>query len=1294
VGGCVVRFWLLLLAMALLGEAAAWADPVPGLGVLVANDGPTVGEAAARRLGEGLGATLVRADGGALVLDPALRVLWWHAERMPLDPAMLTEDAKKRVTDWVAQGHGLFLSGTALAYVESLGLEPCSPRIINPGGNGDAVVAAVSAAAAPDHPIYGGIDTRTPCLLTSAGFPFSADFCTTGGPMGGAVIGEAAPDSGEHPVVEYACGKGRIIVLGWRLPFYGLADNTHAANLSQLTRNILSYLASGQYKAVIADGRLRAAAARLKRTNAEAVRLAVEDLRTTFGASYDAGQPGLDALARIPAALAAVGAGEDGAVEAADQIVEAVRRALLASPLLAFERLMLIKRGAGQLGLPQNWESNSSIPANGYDNEIAVLSPVSPDGELTTLFAPDGGRFVGDVDLSFDASRILFSMPDENLRWRVYELALGEAAPLVLPLVDEPDVGNYDACYLSDGDVIFTSTAPFVGVPCVTGASHVANLYRLDRRTGAIRQLTFEQDHDWCPTMMPDGRLLYLRWEYTDIPHFVSRILFTMRPDGTDQRAYYGSNSYWPNAMFYARPLPNDPNRFIAIVGGHHDNPRMGELVLFDATKGRHEADGAVQRIPGRGKRVEPVILDGLTQASWPKFLHPYPLSDKYFLVSCKPSPAEPWGIYLADVFDNLTLVKEVPGYALLEATPIRPSVPPPVLPGSIDPQQTDAQVYLADVYAGPGLRGVPRGTVRKLRLVTYHFAYHGMGGQVNRVGLDGPWDIKRVLGTVPVEEDGSAYFRVPANMPVSVQPLDGRGQALQLMRSWMVAMPGETLSCVGCHERPSDAPASTFTLAARRAPSEIREWYGPVRGFSFEREVQPVLDRYCVGCHDGAVRPDGTKLADLRAGGRVHPAAVDAGYNNGTWFPASYMALRPYVRGHTIESDIHLLPPGEFAADTTHLVQLLDRGHHGVRFDDEAWDRLITWIDLNTPAHGTWHEIVGSSLVEQTSGRRRTMLARYANRDEDPEAVLVASAGPIEALIPEEPPRDDPPVACDGFPLSSGEARARQEAAGPDVERTVDLGEGVALRLRLVPAGRFVMGDSGDPPRRAVGVDEPFYMGVFEVTNAQYAQFDPAHDSRLEHGDFLQFSTQERGYPLNGPEQPVCHVSWDEATAFCRWLSERTGIPFSLPTEAQWEYPCRAGSGEAMWYGRTEDDFATLANLADVSLRRVDTFAPWSLPSGAIPEWRLARADVNDGFRVSAPVGSFQPNAWGLYDMAGNVAEWTLDVLGGPAGERRVVRGGSWYDRPELARSAHREAYPPYRGVYDVGFRVVMGAK
>ena len=181
-----------------------------------------------------------------------------------------------------------------------------------------------------------------------------------------------------------------------------------------------------------------------------------------------------------------------------------------------------------------------------------------------------------------------------------------------MPLIHEPDVDNYDACYLPDGNILFGSTAPFTGVPCVTGASHVANLYRLERNTGAIRRLTFDQDHDWCPTVLNDGRLLYLRWEYSDIPHFASRILFHMNPDGTDQKEFYGSGSYWPNSMFYARPIPGPATQFVAVVGGHHGVPRMGELVLFDPARGRFEADGVIQRIPGRGKKVEPIILDEL----------------------------------------------------------------------------------------------------------------------------------------------------------------------------------------------------------------------------------------------------------------------------------------------------------------------------------------------------------------------------------------------------------------------------------------------------------------------------------------------------------------------------------------------------------------------------------------------------------------------------------------------------------------------------------------------------------
>ena len=141
-----------------------------------------------------------------------------------------------------------------------------------------------------------------------------------------------------------------------------------------------------------------------------------------------------------------------------------------------------------------------------------------------------------------------------------------------------------------------------------------------------MRQLCFDQDHNWCPTVLNNGRVLYSRWEYSDAPHYFTRLLFHMNPDGTNQSEYYGSNSMWPNSIFYARPLPGHPTKVVAVISGHHGVPRMGELVVFDPALGRHEAGGAVQRIPGRGQRVAPTIRDALVDDSWPKFLHPYPL--------------------------------------------------------------------------------------------------------------------------------------------------------------------------------------------------------------------------------------------------------------------------------------------------------------------------------------------------------------------------------------------------------------------------------------------------------------------------------------------------------------------------------------------------------------------------------------------------------------------------------------------------------------------------------------------
>jgi formylglycine-generating enzyme required for sulfatase activity len=784
--------------------------------------------------------------------------------------------------------------------------------------------------------------------------------------------------------------------------------------------------------------------------------------------------------------------------------------------------------------------------------------------------------------------------------------------------------------------------------------------------------------------VLNSGRILYARWEYSDAPHYFTRLLFSMNPDGTNQVEYYASNSMWPNSTFYARPIPNHPTQIVGVISGHHGVPRMGELILFDPAKGRREADGVVQRIPGHGRKVEPIIVDGLVEGSWPKFLHPYPLSDKYFLVSAKPTPQAEWGLYLVDVFDNLLLIREEPGYALFEPVPFRRTPKPPTISDKVDLTRNDATVHLTDVYRGPGLKDVPRGTVKKLRIYELQYAYPGMGGHIN-IGIDGPWDVHRIRGTVPVEADGSASFHVPANMPLSVQPLDSQGQALQVMRSWFTAMPGENVSCVGCHDTQNSTPPPRGTLASLRQPSDIAPWYGPARGFSFKRDVQPALDKFCVGCHN----PERKVAPDLTA-------KQERGWRG---FTPSYVALHPYVRRPGPESDYHLQQPLEFHASTSELIQMLRKGHYNVQLDNGAWDRLITWIDLNVPDHGTWQEHRGGhSPMEQ---RRQAMRTRYANRPEDPEAIPELEQKPIAPIIPPPVPQQQVPhLTAAGWPFDAAEAQKRQKALNLPTEVQIELSDRVTMALALIPPGEFIMGDAAgsadEYPPTVVKIDKPFYLGVCEVTNAQYAVFNPRHDSAYI--SQTNKDQNERGWPVNRPSQPVVRVTWHAAQAFCRWLSQETGHKINLPTEGQWEWACRAGTSTPFYYGGPDADFSKFANLADAALQR--------MARADSPKWHPRDDRFNDGAMVTADVGRYQPNAWGLRDLIGNVAEWTRSTYRPypyQAGDSRndpqvagqkVVRGGSWYDRPQRARTTFRLPYEPWQHVYNVGFRVVMEAE
>lgn len=1017
---------------------------------------------------------------------------------------------------------------------------------------------------------------------------------------------------------------------------------------------------------------------------------------------------------QLPGVLDGLGANPDSpAFQAAHttsvQMQDFQRRVLLANPDLDLDRILAVKRRPAppsliksgyhdELGLPVNFCGNSCINPVGWDNEIGTLS--LRDGQWKTLYRPTKPVIVGEVNLHFGAKKMLFSAAGNNGRWQIFEINTDGSGLRQVTRDESPDIDSYGAMYLPDGRILFNSSSTFEGVPCFGGTDYVANLHLMNADGSGVRRITFDQETNLYPSMLADGRILYMRWEYADTAHYFSRILMTMNPDGTNQKEYYGSNSYWPNTLFNAKPIPGSTSQFAAVVSGHHGTCRAGELFIFDTAKGRQETTGVVQRVAPAMATPSTLgqIKDELVDASWPKFLHPHPLSATLYLVSAKLSAGDDWQIYLTDTFGNMTLLAADPEYAMFEPVPFKPQPTPPVIPDKVILKQKDAVVFIQDIYQGAGLRGLPRGVVKSLRVFQYEYAYRDLGGHY-MVGMEGPWDVRRLLGTVPVFADGSANFRIPANTPVAIQPLDTEGKALQQMRSWLVGMPGENVHCVGCHEQQNQTLLPKQTLAATRAPLDITPWHGPKRGFSFLREVQPVLNRHCVSCHNES----NAKIPDFK-----NTAPVSAGTTGlQSDFPASYLAIHPYVRRNGPEGDYHILTPLEFHADTSELVQILGKSHHGVQLEPEAWDRLITWIDLNVPCHGTWNEV--NKIPGNFARRRQEMRQQYADVNEDPEAIVYGDKYDETPVVARETPEPktlaaNPP----GWPFSADEAKRRQSALG-DSTMTLNLGNGQTLTFVRIPAGGFAMGSAtgarDQRPMSVVKIAKPYWVCTTEISLAQYQAFNPDH----RNGFYDQhYKDQVRpGYDMDQPDLPVIRVSWNQSMEFCRWLSAKSGMNVSLPTEAQWEFACRAGSGQAMAFGDASADFSKFANLADVQLEKMAV-------SGVDPQpihqpnkyWDYLPkiAAVDDGSMLLAPVTRYAANVWGAKNMHGNVAEWCLDTFRGypyqangadsatPAsGVKKSVRGGSWNDRPYRATSSYRLAFPAWQQLHNVGFRPVI---
>ncbi len=1030
------------------------------------------------------------------------------------------------------------------------------------------------------------------------------------------------------------------------------------------------------------------------------------------------------------------------------------------NPHVDFDEVLVVL--SNNIPAPANWLGTQVLRPEGHNHGIARLNIRT--GELTAVHTPEDGAFVGELDLHFDAGRLLFTSTDANNVFQVMEVGIDGSGLRQVSAMAEAGIHNYGGIYLPNEKIIFSSTAPLIGVPCIGGRQLVPNLYRMDPDGGNVRQLTFDQDASWYPTVLADGKVMYLRWEYTDIMHYYSRIMMTMNPDGSNQRSIYGSQSLWPNSMFNARPLPGRPGQFSAVVSGHHGVSRIGKLTLFDTNKGFAHADGVVQHIPGHGRKVTHVTvdqvyprvqerlleqfpdlqevvarlphyrlpeddkdfhelenafysrgyrglrdhypemaldLDHLVDGVFPQFYQPYPVSAEYFLVLARLTPASAWALYLVDTFDNFVPLRsaavQAAGYRhLLNPYPLRKRERPPVIPETVRPQEVEATVYLQNVYRGPGLAGVPEGTVDRLRLFTYAYAYHRMGNH-HHLGIESSWDVKRMLGTVQVEADGSAMFKVPANTTISIQPLDDRGRAIQLFRSWLVAMPGENLSCIGCHESPHEPPVARQTIASGKPPQRITPHRERVEGFSFENEIQPILDASCISCHDGS-NGEIPNFADRRV--RGGPSRN---------FSGAYYAFHKYFRRPGPESSGLMLNPYEFHASTSEGVQLLEKGHHGVTLDDDSWRRLYTWIDLNVPFHGSWTSVYGENRVAPIAARAARLRALYANVHDDWE-YTADTPHPVTVSRQQAPRRTAPvEVSASGWPFSAEVARQLQEQAGAERRKVIEIGNGLSLAMIRIPAGEFIMGSDDETPveqpRHRVRIDQPFWISENEIDNDLFFTFNPDHNPSFFNQQWKDHT--RHGYTATYGPQPVVHVSWNEANRFCAWLGAKIGAKVRLPTEAQWEWACRAGSDQAMSFGTVECDFSPHANLADRSIKRfavsgVNPTFRRNLVGNPIHDFIPRVAEFDDGNFLITGTRQYEPNVWGLYDMHGNVAEWTRsDYVPYPYQTdqsnsmdpqlEKTVRGGSFFDRPYRATSSYRLGYLPWQGVFNVGFRIVI---
>ncbi|MGC8744625.1 MAG: hypothetical protein ACP5T0_12165 [Verrucomicrobiia bacterium] len=554
-------------------------------------------------------------------------------------------------------------------------------------------------------------------------------------------------------------------------------------------------------------------------------------------------------------------------------------------------------------------ENKKAYFGNGKPDEGKLLVLNLKTGAIRTLFEDRGGS-VRDPCVHYDGKKVLFSYRKNGTdHFKLYEINIDGTN---LRQITKDDYDDYEAVYLPNDDIVFVSTRCKRWVNC--WMTQVGIIYRCGPNGENIRPISSNTEHDNTPWVMPDGRILYTRWEYVDRSQVEFHHLWVMNPDGTGQMIYYG-NMHPHTVMIDAKPVPNSDLVVANFSPGHGVNEHSGIATIVSQKLGPDDRSAAKSLHKGR------LIKD------------PYPMSASCILA------ARDKEIVLIDGNGNVDPILVYKGNGSLnEPRPIMKRPREPIIPDQIKPAEKTGYFFLANIYESRNLSGIKKGEIKKLLILESLPKPVNFSGGPDLISWLGTFTLERVLGTVPVEEDGSAFFEVPAGRQLFFVALDEKDLSVKRMQSFTTVMPGEVMSCVGCHEQRNKTPdfhLSENLMALKQKPSQVAPFEGFPDVLDFERDVQPVLDKYCVKCHNYQKREGKLVLTgDL-----------------GPEWSHSYFSLLARQEVADGRNGLGNQPPRSIGSSASRLLSRLEK--YGATQKD--WRTVWLWIESGAPYAGTY---------------------------------------------------------------------------------------------------------------------------------------------------------------------------------------------------------------------------------------------------------------------------------------------------------------------------------------------------